>query len=205
MGLNQIARISSAKPVIFAEGFFISCYLQNEKFVPEEGIKKKDILSIINGEFFKSGTDFVEDFALECKLNELPSSEPVKRKPRENQYELEQFPLAAQIKYILTPEDMRIPIDPQEVVDGIALMHISSLDEVNSRSIEQRKEFEKQVVWTMEEGDDFVNTEIFTEVSEALLLLDVLNQYNVPSVGEHGGVGVKQRQGMEVEWVDDIV
>ncbi len=78
---------------------------------------------------------------------------------------------------------MRIPIDPQEVIDGIALMHISTMDdEVSSRKLEKRKAFEKQVVWTMEEGDDFVNTEIFTEINEALVLLDVLKQYNVPSV-----------------------
>ena len=64
MGLNLLAQISAAKPVIFAEGLFISCYLQNEKFVPEQGIDKSDIISILNGEFFKSGTDFVEDFTV---------------------------------------------------------------------------------------------------------------------------------------------
>ena len=42
--------------------------------------------------------------------------------------------------------------------------------------------FEKQVIWTMEEGDDFVNTEVFTELHEALILLDVLKKYDVPSV-----------------------
>ena len=47
---------------------------------------------------------------------------------------------------------------------------------------ELRKAFEKQVIWTMEEGDDFVNTEVFTELREALILLDVLKQYDVPSV-----------------------
>ena len=64
MGLNLLAQISMAKPVIYAEGLFISCYLQNEKFVPEQGIDKHDILTILNGEFFDYGTDYVEDFTV---------------------------------------------------------------------------------------------------------------------------------------------
>ena len=111
---------------------------------------------------------------LRCKLHELPRSE--------NEYELEQFPLEVQAKYVLSPEDMKIPIDPQEAVDGIALMHINLDNAVSTKEVEARKKFEKQVIWTMEEGDDFVNTEIFTKVNEALVLLDVLKQYNVPSV-----------------------
>ena len=68
MGLNLLARISMAKPVIFAEGLFISCYLQNEKFLPEQGIDREDILTILTGEFFDLGTDFVEDFTVRFDL-----------------------------------------------------------------------------------------------------------------------------------------
>ena len=67
MSLNLLAKISAAKPVIFAEGLFIACYLQNEKFVPEQGIDRRDIITILNGEFFNSGTDFVEDFSVSVK------------------------------------------------------------------------------------------------------------------------------------------
>ena len=73
--------------------------------------------------------------------------------------------------------------------DGIALLHLSTIggdvDLLRASSATDknlRKAFEKQVVWTMEEGDDFVNTEIFTELREALVLLDVLKKYDIPSV-----------------------
>ncbi|XP_065067291.1 uncharacterized protein LOC135692881 isoform X2 [Rhopilema esculentum] len=180
MGLNLLAQISAAKPVIFAEGLFISCYLQNEKFVPEQGIDKSDIISILNGEFFKSGTDFVEDFTLKRKLHTLPN--------RKDEYELEQFPVEVPERFILSPEDLALLKDTQEYKnDGIAMLHISAIkdNEYNKSSSylnDLRKLFEKQVIWTMEEGDDFVNTEVFTELHEALILLDVLKKYDVPSV-----------------------
>lgn len=69
------------------------------------------------------------------------------------------------------------------------MLHLTAIDSpdlgrnaASSQNRELRKVFERQVIWTMEEGDDFVNTEIFTELHEALVLLDVLKQYDVPSV-----------------------
>lgn len=150
--------------------------------MPEQGIDKHDILTILNGEFFDHGTDFVEDFTLRRKLHSLPQ--------KKDEYELEQFPLEAHQRFLLSPEDLALPKDTLELVDdGIALLHLTTIgDDVDflrtssTSSNSVRKAFEKQVVWTMEEGDDFVNTEIFTELGEALVLLDVLKKYDIPSV-----------------------
>ena len=93
-------------------------------------------------------------------------------------------------RFLLSPEDLALPKDTLEFVDnGIALLHLTTIgDDVeflrtsSTSSNNVRKAFEKQVMWTMEEGDDFVNTEIFTELGEALVLLDVLKKYDIPSV-----------------------
>ena len=117
---------------------------------------------------------------LKRKLHTLPN--------RKDEYELEQFPVEVPERFILSPEDLALLKDTQEYRnDGIALLHISAIkdNEYNKSSSylnDLRKLFEKQVIWTMEEGDDFVNTEVFTELHEALILLDVLKKYDVPSV-----------------------
>ena len=98
--------------------------------------------------------------------------------------------MEAHQRFLLSPEDLALPKDTLELVDdGIALLHLTTIgDDVDflrtssTSSNSVRKAFEKQVVWTMEEGDDFVNTEIFTELGEALVLLDVLKKYDIPSV-----------------------
>lgn len=119
---------------------------------------------------------------LRRKLHTLPC--------KKDEYELEQFPLEVHQKFILSPEDLALPKDTQEFEgDGIALLHLSAIGAdvemlrgTSATYKELRKAFEKQVIWTMEEGDDFVNTEIFTELHEALILLDVLKKYDVPTV-----------------------
>ena len=60
MGLDLLTKLSSARPVIFAEGFFISCHLEEGQIVPEEGIQQPELLSILSGDVCKSDTDFVD-------------------------------------------------------------------------------------------------------------------------------------------------
>ena len=52
----------------------------------------------------------------------------------------------------------------------------------SEKEAEMRKTFEKQVHWIMGEGEEFVTMECFTHYTDALILLDVLKRYNVPSV-----------------------
>ena len=61
---NNLTSIACARPVIYAEGLFVSCYLCQGKFMPEEGLNQQDLWSILNGEFLKAGSDLVEDFAV---------------------------------------------------------------------------------------------------------------------------------------------
>lgn len=65
---NSLAGIACARPIIYAEGLFAPCTLEDGKFVPEEGLSQQDLWSVLNGEFFKSGSDLVEDFAVSCGL-----------------------------------------------------------------------------------------------------------------------------------------
>ena len=61
---NSLAGIASAHPIIFAEGLFAPCLLQDGKFIPKEGLNQSDLWSVLNGEFFKTGSDIVEDFTV---------------------------------------------------------------------------------------------------------------------------------------------
>jgi len=62
---NSLAGIASARPIIYAEGLFAPCTLDEDgTFIPEEGLSQHDLLGILNGEFFKSGSDLVEDFTV---------------------------------------------------------------------------------------------------------------------------------------------
>ena len=65
---NSLTGIACARPIIYAEGLFASCYLENGQFIPEEGLSKTDLWSILNGDFLKSGSDLVEDFTVSIFL-----------------------------------------------------------------------------------------------------------------------------------------
>lgn len=53
----------------------------------------------------------------------------------------------------------------------------------SSDELKLRKKFEQQVSWIMgEDGEEFVSTETFSRFTDALILLDVLKEFNVPSV-----------------------
>lgn len=65
---NSLTGIACARPIIYAEGLFASCYLENGQFIPEEGLSKTDLWSILNGDFLKSGSDLVEDFRVSIFL-----------------------------------------------------------------------------------------------------------------------------------------
>ena len=64
MGHNSLTSIAYARPIIYAEGLFASCYLHQGEFVPEEGISGDDLCNILSGELFNSGLDLVEDYAV---------------------------------------------------------------------------------------------------------------------------------------------
>ena len=65
---NSLTGIACARPIIYAEGLFAPCTLEDGKFVPEEGLSQQDLWSVLNGEFFKSGSDLVEDFAVSLSI-----------------------------------------------------------------------------------------------------------------------------------------
>ena len=61
---NNLTSIAYARPIIYAEGLFVSCYLDQGQFVPEEGISQTDLWSILSGDILKTGSDLVEDYAV---------------------------------------------------------------------------------------------------------------------------------------------
>ena len=61
---NNLTSIAYARPIIYAEGLFASCYLDEGKFVAEEGISQSDLWRILSGELLKTGSDLVEDYAV---------------------------------------------------------------------------------------------------------------------------------------------
>ena len=110
-----------------------------------------------------------------------------------NAYELDQFPqdhVSKARESNLPQDELSLLRDRQEIaVEGFPLVQISLINsedsliqEGSSKESELRRKLEKEVLWTMEEGDEFVCMETFTEVNEALILLDVLKKYNVPSI-----------------------
>ena len=61
---NSLTSIACARPIIYAEGLFASCYLDNGTFIPEEGLRQADLWNILSGEFIKAGSDLVEEFTV---------------------------------------------------------------------------------------------------------------------------------------------
>lgn len=179
---NSLTGIACARPIIYSDGAFVSCYLDRGRFVPEEGLDQLDLLTVLNGEFVKAGSDLVEDFTLKCKLRQLNAV-------AKNTFEMDQFPRDLQS----TCPNSNLPLelasaeaDRLEIAtQGMPLVEMSRSGESDVR-IEQeyalKSQFERQVEWLMAEGEDFVTMETFSQFTDALLLLQVLKEYNVPSV-----------------------
>lgn len=73
--------------------------------------------------------------------------------------------------------------------DDIPLVRVSTVNKIEnfmedaSEETKIRKFFENQVSWIMgDDGEEFVSMETFQRFTDALILLDVLKQHNVPSV-----------------------
>lgn len=189
--------IAYARPIIYAEGLFASCYLDQGEFVPEEGISQTDLWSILSGELFRSGSDLVEDYALKSKLTRLHTVST-------NTYELDQFPKDSfysscnmdgekfeKLDDVFdTNKDKKIN---ERTTQQIQLLKLRKLSEVDDFSVDEgprseheiklREAYEKQVSWIMgDDGEEFVSMETFSRFTDALILLDVLKQFNVPSV-----------------------
>jgi len=197
---NNLTSIAYARPIIYAEGLFASCYLEQGEFVPEEGISQTDLWNILSGEILKSGSDLVEDYALKSKLTRLHTA-------KANTYEMDQFPKDSfysscnmdgekfekcdEHVFEKTNKDT-IQFNNERTNQQIQLLKLRklsedfSLDEDAPRSeheIKLREAYEKQVSWIMgDDGDEFVSMETFSRFTDALILLDVLKQFNVPSV-----------------------
>jgi len=188
---NNLTGIACARPIIYAEGLFASCYLDNGKFIPEEGIKQGELWSILNGDLLRSGSDLVEDFTLNCKLRHLQKSST-------DTYELASFTGENKNKSLpqcnIPPEETDLAKDRKDLqVEGIPLLQISLVNEndsslftqnISGEELEKRRTYEKQVSWIMDDtdGEEFVSMETFTRFHDALILLDVLKKHNIPSV-----------------------
>ncbi|XP_066913625.1 uncharacterized protein [Clytia hemisphaerica] len=196
---NSLTGIACARPIIYAEGLFAPCTLEDGKFIPEEGLSQQDLCSILNGELFKSGSDLVDDFALKMKLEKLAKKD-------ETNFELDYFPkdnikLPNYTSNITDSITKSTEKEREEILkDGIPLVRIrqnssgnapggstSSVDILRTPSFdseELRDFFEKQITWLLEEeeGEDFVVMETCSRFRDALVLLDILKQHNLPCV-----------------------
>ena len=202
MERSLLAGIASSRPVIYTEGFFVSCYLEHAKFIPEEGLNQFDLETVLNGEFLKAGSDLVEDFTLKCKLRNLTSK-------AENSFELEQFPqdfdeneitdcnltkvIDDNLTKVLDSNLTKVSLTKKEShephVEDIPMVRIKAVEESDDlterksdKSNEVRRTLEKQVSWLLSEGEDFVAMETFIDYQDALILIDVLKEHNVPLV-----------------------
>lgn len=190
---NSLTSIASARPIIYAEGLFASCYLDEGEFVPKEGISQTDLWSILSGEILKTGSDLVEDYSLKSKLNRLSSVST-------DTFELDQFP-KDNFYSSCNLEDENTDINKKndngrQMIDteSIPMFQIRKLSGENqnnclpddtsiSEQMKLRKLYEQQVSFIMgEDGEEFVFMETFSQFTDALILLDVLKQFNVPSV-----------------------
>lgn len=190
---NSLTSIACARPIIYAEGLFASCYLDEGEFVPKEGISQTDLWSILSGEILKTGSDLVEDYSLKSKLNRLTSVST-------DTFELDQFPkdnfysscnLEEENIDINKKNDIGRQLIDNESIPMFQIRKISGEDQNNcltndtsiSEQMKLRKLYEQQVSFIMgEDGEEFVFMETFSQFTDALILLDVLKQFNVPSV-----------------------
>jgi len=186
---NSLAGIASARPIIYAEGLFAPCILEDGKFIPEEGLRQQDLWSILNGEFFKSGSDLVEDFTLKNKLEKLSKGE-------KSNYELDYFPkdnIELPPASNMTEDSTSMEKDREEIrKDGIPMVRIrqnsgsDGISETNILEVDDRLRhfLDEEITWLLEDedGEDFVVMEMCSHFHDALVLLDLLKQHNIPCV-----------------------
>lgn len=190
---NSLTGIASARPIIYAEGLFAPCILENGKFIPEEGLSQRDLWSILNGEFFKSGSDLIEGYTLNSKLEKLSQQDS-------SCYELEYFPKekvdsSASSEETDDTSPSNIPLNRSTDIvqnEDIPLLRINTNDSEGQNHVKKASSssdrikdfFEKQITWLLEEdeGEDFVIMEMCSRFKDTLVLLDLLKQHNIPCV-----------------------
>jgi betaine-homocysteine S-methyltransferase len=164
-----------AGPIICAEGYLFELerrgYVQIGPFVPEVVLTDPDVVKQLHREFVRAGSDVVEAFTYyghRSKMRLIGKEdlvEALNRKALQIAKEVvDEFPennllLAGNI----CNTTVYNPADPDSV-------------------LEVRAMFTEQLTWAKEANVDFIIAETFDYLSEALIALEVIKEFNLPSV-----------------------
>ncbi|MGD2010777.1 MAG: homocysteine S-methyltransferase family protein [Desulfobacterales bacterium] len=174
---RDLATRLAADGVVCAEGYLFEMerrgYLTAGEFVPEVALENPEALKTLHRDFQHAGSDVIQAFTYNAhreKMRVIDKEdllEPLNRAALKIAKEV-----AAE-----TEGDQ----EPNLVAGNISNSNIWDPDDKHSRR-QVREMFEEMVVWSTDEGVDFIIGETFYFAEEAFCALEVIQKAGVPSV-----------------------
>ena len=163
--------------IVCAEGYLFEMerrgYLTAGEFVPEVALENPEALKTLHRDFQHAGSDVIEAFTYNAHREKMriigkeDLLEPLNRAA---------LKIAKEVA-----EEVEGGQEPNLVAGNISNSNIWNPDDKHSRR-QVREMFEEMVVWSTDEGVDFIIGETFYFAEEAFCALEVIKKAGVPAV-----------------------
>lgn len=163
--------------IVCAEGYLFEMerrgYLTAGEFVPEVALENPEALKTLHRDFQHAGSDVIEAFTYNAHREKMriigkeDLLEPLNRAA---------LKIAREVA-----EEVESGQEPNLVAGNISNSNIWNPDDKHSRR-QVREMFEEMVVWSTDEGVDFIIGETFYFAEEAFCALEVIKKAGVPAV-----------------------
>lgn len=163
--------------IVCAEGYLFEMerrgYLTAGEFVPEVALENPEALKTLHRDFQHAGSDVIEAFTYNAHREKMriigkeDLLEPLNRAA---------LKIAKEVA-----EEVESGQEPNLVAGNISNSNIWNPDDKHSRR-QVREMFEEMVVWSTDEGVDFIIGETFYFAEEAFCALEVIKKAGVPAV-----------------------
>lgn len=182
------------KGVVFgAEGYVFELerrgYVKAGAYVPEVVLEHPEVVKQLHREFLRAGSEVVE------ALTYYAHREKLKLIGRENDLEL------------LNRTALKLAKEVAAEGDGTALVAGNicntwayDLENLEESSQEVRRQYTEQLAWAADEGVDFIIAETIEYLGEALIALEVAQQFKLPVVVNLAPIWDKTKDGYG--WVE---
>jgi betaine-homocysteine S-methyltransferase len=170
-----LQRLATGEPIICAEGYLFELerrgYVQIGPFVPEVVVSDPDVVKQLHREFVRAGSDVVEAFTYyghRSKLRLIGKEHLVENLNR----------TALKIAREVVDE---FP-DKNLLLAG-NVSNTTVYDAENPESLKEiRSMFVEQLTWAKEANVDYIIAETFSDLGEAEIALEVINEFKIPAV-----------------------
>jgi len=167
--------LASPEPIICAEGYLFELerrgYVQIGPFVPEVVVTDPEVVKQLHREFVRAGSDVVEAFTYyghRVKLRLIGKEHLVETLNR----------TALRLAREIVDE---FPEKNLLLAGNVCNTTIYNSEDPNCRK-EIRAMFVEQLTWAKEANVDFVIAETFSDLEEAEIALEVINEFQLPAV-----------------------